>query len=246
MLKNTAGQAIGAQMLNVLDGLEFTGAVTVYVTGDRGTQAVGSVGSGACTHEGKGFHSYAPAQAETNYDHVAWTFEGVGAITVTVQVFTTTTIATLTDVDLANIIAGVQSVSSGIVAAQDASSLYITEGDTWIQDVEGLGDLTDKTVVFSIKSKLRDADSASIIKIVESTGLTVLNGAVAATPAWGSITILDTLLGDIRLRLESNATVLLKSGTYIDAIKALEATDDRTLRQRGTTVISAGVIDGIS
>jgi hypothetical protein len=88
MKKNVAGQKIGAQMVSATDGSAFTGAVTVYVTGDAGTQAVGSVGSGACAHEGNGYHTYAPAQAETNYDLIAFTFIGTGAVPVTVQVFT--------------------------------------------------------------------------------------------------------------------------------------------------------------
>lgn len=88
MKKNVASQVIGAQMVSATDGSAFTGSVTVYVTGDAGTQAVGSVGSGACTHEGNGFHTYAPAQAETNYDHVAFTFVGTGAVPATVQVYT--------------------------------------------------------------------------------------------------------------------------------------------------------------
>lgn len=88
MKKNTAGQSIGAQMLTAADGTPFTGAVTVYVTGDNGTQAVGTVGSGACVHKGNGYHSYEPSQAETNYDHVAFTFVGVGAVPATVQAIT--------------------------------------------------------------------------------------------------------------------------------------------------------------
>ena len=88
MKKNVASQSIGAQMITASDGSAFTGAVTVYVTGDAGTQAVGSVGSGAATHEGNGYHTYAPAQAETNYDLVAFTFIGTGAIPATVQCFT--------------------------------------------------------------------------------------------------------------------------------------------------------------
>lgn len=90
MKKNVASQKIGAQMITAADGTAFTGSVTVYVTGDAGTQAVGSVGSGACTHEGNGYHTYAPAQAETNYDLIAFTFIGTGAIPATVQVFTNT------------------------------------------------------------------------------------------------------------------------------------------------------------
>lgn len=89
MKKNVASQVIGAQMVSASDGSAFTGSVTVAVTGDAGTQATGSVGAGACTHEGNGFHTYAPAQAETNYDHVAFTFTGTGAVPATVQVYTT-------------------------------------------------------------------------------------------------------------------------------------------------------------
>lgn len=88
MQKNVAGQRIGVQMVSASDGTAFTGSVTVYVTGDAGSQAIGSVGSGICTHEGNGYHSYAPAQAETNYDLIAFTFTGSGAVPVTVQVYT--------------------------------------------------------------------------------------------------------------------------------------------------------------
>ena len=88
MKKNVAGQVIGAQMITAADGSAFTGSVTAYITGDGGTQAVGSVGSGAATHEGNGYHTYAPAQAETNYDLVAVTFIGTGAIPATIQVYT--------------------------------------------------------------------------------------------------------------------------------------------------------------
>jgi len=88
MLKNATGQKIGAQMITAADGSDFTGSVTVYVTGDAGTQAAGSVGSGACTHEGNGYHTYAPSQAETNYDLIGFTFKAATAITNTVQVAT--------------------------------------------------------------------------------------------------------------------------------------------------------------
>ena len=88
MLKNTAGQRIGAQLTSAADGSAFTGTVTVYVTIDAGTQTIGSVGSGVCVHEGNGYHTYAPSQAETNGDLIAFTFVGSGAITSTVQVYT--------------------------------------------------------------------------------------------------------------------------------------------------------------
>lgn len=88
MKKNVAGQKVGCQMNSATDGSAFTGTVTVYVTLDAGTQAVGTVGSGVCTHEGNGYHTYAPSQAETNGDLAAFTFTGSGAIPATVQIYT--------------------------------------------------------------------------------------------------------------------------------------------------------------
>jgi hypothetical protein len=58
--------------------------------------------------------------------------------------------------------------------------------------------------------------------------------------------VLNDTLGNIRLTLKSDATLLLKSGTYADGIKSLEVSDDMTLRQRGKTIISTGVINDIS
>ena len=85
MKKNVASQVVGAQMITASDGSAFTGTVSCAVTVDGGTQ---SAGGGTVTHEGNGFHSYTPTQAETNGDHVAFTFTGTGAIPTTVQVYT--------------------------------------------------------------------------------------------------------------------------------------------------------------
>lgn len=88
MKKNVGSQVVGAQLNSKTDGSAVTtGTTTVYVTGDGGTQATGSVGSGAATHEGQGFWTYVPAQAETNYDHVAFTFTNTNAVAATVQIY---------------------------------------------------------------------------------------------------------------------------------------------------------------
>ncbi len=84
---NVAGQVIGVEMITAADGSAFTGSVTALITIDGGTQSA-SGGTGP-THEGNGLHTYLPTQAETNGDHVAFTFTGAGAIPATVQVYTT-------------------------------------------------------------------------------------------------------------------------------------------------------------
>jgi hypothetical protein len=58
------------------------------VTLDAGTQATGTVSSGAATHEGHGYWTYAPSQAESNGDLVAFTFENSAAVSATVQIYT--------------------------------------------------------------------------------------------------------------------------------------------------------------
>lgn len=88
MKKNAGSQVIGAQLVAVADGSAFTGSVTCYVTGNGGTQAAGTNGSGACANEGNGYYTYVPTQAETNYDQIGFTFIGSGAVPVTVNVYT--------------------------------------------------------------------------------------------------------------------------------------------------------------
>lgn len=90
MIRNQAGQAIGAQMINSTTGLPFAGVVTVYVTIDAGVQAIGSVSAGICTAEGNGYYTYLPALEETDGALLAFTFTGPGAVYRTVQVPTIT------------------------------------------------------------------------------------------------------------------------------------------------------------
>jgi hypothetical protein len=143
MRKNVSGQKIGAQLVSATDGSAFTGSVTVSVTGDAGTQATGSVGSGACAHEGNGYHTYAPAQAETNYDLIAFTFTGTGAVPATVQVFTrdaatmpvnvtqwsgsavaTPSVAGVPEIDLTHVNGLAATLDSGLTAASIADAVW--------------------------------------------------------------------------------------------------------------------------
>lgn len=84
MIRNQSGQVVGAQILDSTTGAAFVGAVTVFVTGDNNSQAIGSVGSGLCASEGGGYYTYNPSAAETNYALAAFTFVGVGAVPKTV------------------------------------------------------------------------------------------------------------------------------------------------------------------
>ena len=67
----------------ILDGTTYK----VWYTGNDGTNlrigyATSAGGAGLCLYKGNGEHEYTPAQAETNYNQVKYTYIGTGAITV--------------------------------------------------------------------------------------------------------------------------------------------------------------------
>lgn len=110
-------------MVTAADGTAFTGTVTCYVTTDGGTQALGGTASGVCTHEGNGFHTYVPTQAETNGNHVAFTFIGTGAIPASVQIYTR--IATLQQ-DL-NLARGAEALVLGACESGSTTTNIVTD-----------------------------------------------------------------------------------------------------------------------
>lgn len=86
MKRNVAGQGVGAQMNSRVDGSPITSGVSVYVTLDNGMQ---TSGSGTLTHKGNGAWHYAPTQAETDADHILFTFVHSSGVNQTVNVYTT-------------------------------------------------------------------------------------------------------------------------------------------------------------
>jgi hypothetical protein len=172
MIKNTAGQDVGAQIVDASDGSAFTGTVTVYITGDGGTQAIGTVGSGVCTHEGNGFHSYAPSQAETNYDHVAFTFVGTGAIPVTMQVYTVSADINVTHwggtaVGSVTLPANVTQISGDSTAADNAESFFDGTGYAGTNNV--IPAVTTVTTVTNLTNAPTSGDLTATMKASVNT-----------------------------------------------------------------------------
>lgn len=89
MFKNVASQVIGCQLIiggtGTDAGQASTGTPNIYVTLGTGAQGTGS---GTLAHKGNGYHTYVPTQAETNADHIAYTFTVSGVVPSTIQVVT--------------------------------------------------------------------------------------------------------------------------------------------------------------
>jgi len=235
MQKNVAGQKIGAQLVSATDGSAFTGSVTVYVTGDAGTQAVGSVGSGACAHEGEGYHTYAPAQAETNYDLIAFTFKGTGAVPVTVQVYTRVDANVLTAAGTAwnsgAITEGTFSTTAGSFAplgiidqgtAQSATSTTLV-----LRAGASFGDDDVNNCVLMVKGSDQGYWQAGriVTDYVSSTDTATIDPAWEVTPT-GTITyILFAAPADLTTPPAVNVTQLGGSATPVTNMTTVYSTD---------------------
>lgn len=85
MRKNIAGQHVDAVMLSTTDASVLASSVTGYVMGDGGAQ---TTFGGTLSYKGNGAWQYAPTQAETNYNHIAFLFTHATGIYQLVNVYT--------------------------------------------------------------------------------------------------------------------------------------------------------------
>jgi hypothetical protein len=256
MKKNVASQSIGCQMITAADGSAFTSAVTVYVTGDNGAQGAGSVGSGACTHEGNGYHSYAPAQAETNYSHVAFTFIGTGAIPATVQVYPNEVEAnlalTLADTNelqtdwvnggrldlILDARASQTSVDDVPTNAELATALG-TADDAVLAAVAALNNLSAGQVRTELSTELGRIDVAVSTRLASASYAAPLDAAGTRTAVGLATANLDTQLGD----LPTNAELATALGTADDAVLAAITSATSPLATAANLATVAGYLD---
>jgi len=254
MKKNVASQSVGAEMITAADGTIFTGAVSVLVTINNGTQTAG--GGTAPAHEGNGYHSYTPTQAETNGDHLAFTFIGTGAISATIQVYTTfpqtqdhtTPIANIdTVVDLIKVDTTAILVDTGTTVPNQISALndFNPATDT-VANVTLVGTTTTNTDMRGTNSALLAAsytapDNTSITNILGDTNELQLNqgnwltatgfSTSAEIAALNDITAAD-VWGSVTRTLTSGANIVLAKGIGLTGLNDIAA----------TSIVSGGAI----
>jgi hypothetical protein len=245
MKKNTASQSIGAQMITAADGTVFTGTVAVAVTIDNGTQATGT--ETAPVHEGNGYHSYGPSQAESNGDHIAFTFTGTGAIAATVQVFTQ---FPQTGDNFARLGAPAgASVSADVAAVKvDSAAVLVDTGTTLPATLSGLAtqasvDTIDSNVDAvlvdtgtTLPARFTGMEGASFSTSTDSLEAIRNRGDSAwTTGAGGSSPTVEA----IRIEMDSNSTQL--AGIITDTGTTLPATLSGLATQSSVDTIDGNV-----
>lgn len=194
MRKNTTGQYVAFQAISKTDGSDvITGTPVVYYTIDGGTQAQTTA---TAVHEGNGQWSVALSQAETNGDHIVFSFVLTGAVTQTVNVYTI-------DADLTNLDVAV-STRSTVAATDIVSGGAITTSGGAVSNVTLVATTTTNTDMRGTDGANTVApDNASIAAILVDTGtdipasIAALNNFDPATDTVANVTTVGTVTNSV-------------------------------------------------
>lgn len=194
MRKNTTGQYVAFQAISKTDGSDvITGTPVVYYTIDGGTQAQTTA---TAVHEGNGQWSVALSQAETNGDHIVFSFVLTGAVTQTVNVYTL-------DADLTNLDVAV-STRSTVAATDIVSGGAITTSGGAVSNVTLVATTTTNTDMRGTDGANTVApDNASIAAILVDTGtdipasIAALNNFDPATDTVANVTTVGSVTNSV-------------------------------------------------
>ena len=230
MRKNTTGQYVAFQAISKTDGSDvITGTPVVYYTIDGGTQAQTTA---TAVHEGNGQWSVALSQAETNGDHIVFSFVLTGAVTQTVNVYTL-------DADLTNLDVAV-STRSTVAATDIVSGGAITTSGGAVSNVTLVATTTTNTDMRGTDGANTVApDNASIAAILVDTGtdipasIAALNDFNPSTDTVSNVTTVGSVTNpvttDAASRTASQADVsALATSAEIAALNDLSQADVRT------------------
>lgn len=147
----------------------------------------------------------------------------------------------------AELASAVLSVAAQIPAALSGEFSMI-EGDTWIQEITSLGDLSNVVeIVVAIKKAAKDPDSAAYLLISSVDGLLVCNGTTTdVDDAGASIAIDDAPTGVITVTVDSAWSAIRPGGPWALTVKTLRPDADYTKLPAGKITVQAGGVDKIT
>lgn len=232
MRRNVAGQRVSAQLVSKSDGSDVTtGTTTVYVTID-GTQ---STGAGTVAHAGQGSWTYAPTQAETNGDHIAFTFKNSTAVSAIVNVYPT---FPQTGDSFARLGAPAGASISADVAAVQADTNDI---QTRLPAALVSGRMDASVGAMATDVITSGALAASAVSEIQS-GLSTLTAANVADAVWNAATATYGSAGSYGLLVETNLDAAVSTRSTLNAA-AVNAEVDTALADVGLTTTVTGRID---
>jgi hypothetical protein len=110
-------------------------------------------------------------------------------------------------------------------ASQTPSVIACLRGDTLRVRLPPMGNLTTRTkLVMTTKIDVHDSDQRAVFQLVESTGLTRVNGSDSVIAGCGSLTVADATTGAVDLVLDASVTATFGIGDLVWDVQASLAT----------------------
>ena len=206
------GQTLTPALLDA-NGNAAAGLVTTVAPFEIGSGTYGWEGSWPADHEG--FLKFT---------------DGSGRISsVPINLDDTMTASSIWAFDDRTLTTSVAQVAAGVAAG----TVTCQRGDTLTANLTALGSLVGRTKLWlTVKRSLDDADAAAVLQVLETTGLTILNGA-AGTAGQGSVVVTDQATGALTLTVVPVASAQLAPGSYRYDVQILTASGVTT---KGTGV----------
>ena len=133
-----------------------------------------------------------------------------------------------------------------VAAALAGSEITAWRGDTLTVSLTGLGNISGRSKLwFCVKRSRDDADTAAVLLIEETAGLTVVNGETYATTTDGSITVTDAVTGAVDIVIKPTVTALLEGVGMAYDVQMLAGTSVTTLTD-GVFGVSRDVTRAVS
>lgn len=148
--------------------------------------------------------------------------------------------------DVAGTVLSVIMAVSPIMGALRTEDLRLYRGDTWVQPITGLGNLTGYTAMWiTAREDRTDTDPQSAFQVLLSAppvgtdGLQYINAAPAATPGNAAITVTNLVAGAVSVRIEAVETAKLGSTAKLRwDFQWTDGTDVETRRRGDLFVVS--------
>lgn len=244
MKKNVSGQFVGASLVNTAGASVTTGTTNVFITIDNGTQ---TTASSTASHKGNGYWSLAATQAETNGDHIAFTFSNSGAINATIQTYPGDVTPTL-------VFSGNPTSATGLTVVLPTTSTTNSQVGNLLGVASGPGygqwrpitgwTTTTTSRTITVASAWETTPTTASILVIAGFGITPINGDSAGNAVVGSfsatataqiagttialvsqVTTVSNLSASAQVQVKAQVTASLASDTYALATTGLSSSN---------------------